>query len=116
MLNLFQGLYNAVPYILSPILGNPLALAAVNVDRSASLPTQVCFTFVDVKQLFFTDCVLQIHPCGCCVSVCATHVLHSIRHVAVYPLPATGNKVLESQLAVQSESLVHPDQHCVKMH
>ncbi|KAL3153931.1 hypothetical protein ABBQ32_013493 [Trebouxia sp. C0010 RCD-2024] len=32
--------YTAIPYALSPVLGNPLALAAVNVDRSASLPTQ----------------------------------------------------------------------------
>ena len=38
---LLQGLYNALPYALSPVLGNPLAMAAVNVDRTASLPTQV---------------------------------------------------------------------------
>lgn len=36
-----QAAYNAIPYALSPVLGNPLALAAVNVDRSAPLPTQV---------------------------------------------------------------------------
>ena len=38
---LVQAAYNAIPYALSPVLGNPLAMAAVNVDRSASLPTQV---------------------------------------------------------------------------
>lgn len=38
---LLQAAYNAIPYALSPVLGNPLALAAVNVDRAASLPTQV---------------------------------------------------------------------------
>lgn len=38
--NLPDGLYNALPYALSPVLGNPLAMAAVNVDRTASLPTQ----------------------------------------------------------------------------
>ncbi len=37
-----QSLYNAIPYALSPILGNPLALAAVNVDRTANIFTQVC--------------------------------------------------------------------------
>lgn len=41
---LLQAAYNAIPYALSPVLGNPLALAAVNVDRSASLPTQVSKT------------------------------------------------------------------------
>ena len=41
-LAMLQAAYNALPYALSPVLGNPLALAAVNVDRSASLPTQVC--------------------------------------------------------------------------
>jgi hypothetical protein len=36
-----QSVYSAIPYALSPVLGNPLAMAAVNVDRTASLPTQV---------------------------------------------------------------------------
>ena len=36
-----QAAYSAIPYALSPVLGNPLAMAAVNVDRSASLPAQV---------------------------------------------------------------------------
>ena len=36
-----QAAYNAIPYALSPVLGNPLALAAVNVDRKADPFTQV---------------------------------------------------------------------------
>lgn len=35
-----DSVYSAIPYALSPVLGNPLAMAAVNVDRTASLPTQ----------------------------------------------------------------------------
>ena len=36
-----QAAYNAIPYALSPVLGNHLALAAVNVDRKADPFTQV---------------------------------------------------------------------------
>ncbi len=39
--SVMQSVYSAIPYALSPVLGNPLAMAAVNVDRTASLPTQV---------------------------------------------------------------------------
>ncbi len=35
-----QELYQAVPVALAPVLGNPLALAAFGLDRSASLPDQ----------------------------------------------------------------------------
>ena len=35
-----QELYQAVPVALAPVLGNPIALAAFGVDRTASLPDQ----------------------------------------------------------------------------
>lgn len=54
-----QVVYNAVPYALSPILGNPLALAAVNVDRKASLATQVCVGAL------YTDRETGLHECSC---------------------------------------------------
>ena len=49
-----QSLYSAIPYALSPVLGNPLAMAAVNVDRTASLPTQV--------HLPVPACPMYLHP------------------------------------------------------
>ena len=36
-----QDVYNMLPLLLSPVLGNPVSLAAVGVDRSKSLPEQV---------------------------------------------------------------------------
>ena len=49
---MLQAAYNAIPYALSPVLGNPLALAAVNVDRSASLPAQVCCHHITLSLSF----------------------------------------------------------------
>ena len=49
-----QSVYSAIPYALSPVLGNPLAMAAVNVDRTASLPTQV--------HLPLSACPVYRHP------------------------------------------------------
>lgn len=75
-----QALYNAVPYALSPILGNPLALAAVNVDRKASLATQVCFAAALLGLPLCSAAALlgrtdmfccKPHCCfACCCSVC----------------------------------------------
>lgn len=36
-----QELYEAVPLALAPVLGNPIALASVGIDRSLPLPQQV---------------------------------------------------------------------------
>ncbi len=52
-----QSVYSAIPYALSPVLGNPLAMAAVNVDRTASLPTQV--------HLPLTAFPVYLHPQFC---------------------------------------------------
>ena len=39
-----QELYRAVPVLLSPVLGNPIALASFGVDPNASFPDKVCST------------------------------------------------------------------------
>ena len=96
--------YNAVPYLLSPILGNPLALAAVNVDRKAPLATQVCCSNLAktlvIADTFVIDChahqlersllfVLQtknshMSVLSVVLFICITCVrmLHSFLHVA----------------------------------
>lgn len=36
-----QELYRAVPVLLAPVLGNPLALASYGIDPTASIPDKV---------------------------------------------------------------------------
>ena len=60
---LLQGLYNALPYALSPVLGNPLAMAAVNVDRTASLPTQVSCLDHRLQRVFICSSPAQMSVC-----------------------------------------------------
>ena len=42
MLCWLQELYRAVPVLLSPVLGNPIALASFGLDPKASFPDKVC--------------------------------------------------------------------------